>query len=166
MGLPLLIVDPDWHVTDSLALEARKCWGSVTTQSSFEKAYEAIRLRRPLIVVTNAVVGKGQGVHLAQAAIRANPLAHSVIYGSLSDLVFARTSFNRCVFFERQTFVRHSLPRYLTANLPPVDRREVRVVDRRTTFRGGRRASDIDALRAPRPAGLARHPAKSPSGAW
>jgi hypothetical protein len=161
MGRSLLIVDPDWHVTDALALEARKCVDRVTTYSSFEKAYEEIRMRRPLMVVSHAVVGKAQGVHLAQAAIRANPLAHSVIYGNLSELVFARTSFNRCVFFERQTFVRHSLPRYLTADLPPVDRRQVRAVDRRTTFRGGRRASDIEALRAPSPAGVAAVPARS-----
>jgi hypothetical protein len=166
MGLSLLIVDPDWHITDALALEARKCWGGVTTHSSFEKAYEAIRMRRPLMVVAHAVIGKSQGVHLAQAAIRANTLAHSVIYGSLSDLVFARTAFNRHVFFERQAFVQHSLPRYLTAVLPPIDRREVRVVDRRTTFRGGRRASDTDALRTRRPGGVAMFPAKSQSGAW
>ena len=106
MGHSLLIVDPDWHVTDALALEARKCWDRVTTYSSFEKAYEEIRMRRPLMVVSHAVVGKAQGVHLAQAAIRANPQAHSVIYGSVSELVFARTAFTRCVFFERQTFVR------------------------------------------------------------
>ena len=164
MGLSLLIVDPDWQVTDALVLEARKYWARVTTHSSFEKAYEEIRMRRPLMVVSHAVVGKAQGVHLAQAAIRANPEAHSVIYGSLNELVFARAAFTRCVFFERQTFVRHSLPRYLTANLPPVDRREVRVVDRRTTFRGGRRASDIDALRAIRPAGVAAGPATSEIG--
>lgn len=164
MSLSLLIVDPDWHVTDALALEARKCWDRVTTYSSFEKAYEEIRMRRPLMVVSHAVVGKAQGVHLAQAAIRANPQAHSVIYGSLSELVFARTAFTRCVFFERQTSVRHSLPRYLTANLPPVDRREVRLVDRRTTYRGGRRASDIDALRAIRPAGVAAGAPRSEIG--
>jgi hypothetical protein len=157
----LLIVDPDWHVTDALALEARKCRDGVTTYSSFEKAYEEIRMRRPRMVVAHAVIGKSQGVHLAQAALRANPLARSVIYGGVTELVLARTSFNRCVFFERQTFVRHSLPRYLTADLPGVDRREVRVVDRRTTFRGGRRASDIEALRAPRPAGVAARPAAS-----
>jgi hypothetical protein len=161
MGLPLLIVDPDWHVSDALALEARKRWDAVSTHSSFEKAYEAIRMRRPLMVVAHAVIGKSQGVHLAQAALRANPLARSVIYGSLTELVLARTSFNRCVFFERQTFVRHTLTRYLTAALPGVDRREVRVVDRRTTFRGGRRASDIDALRAPQPTGVAALPAIS-----
>src|SRR5579863_2315288 len=106
MGVSLLLVDPDWHVTDALSIEARKCWGSVKVHSSFEEAYEEIRMRRPLMVVTNAVIGKAQGVHLAQAAVRANNVAHSVIYGSLTDLVLARTSFNRSVFFERQTFVR------------------------------------------------------------
>jgi len=166
MGLSLLIVDPDWHVTGALALEARKCWRSVTTYSSFEKASEAIRMRGPLIVVAHAVIGKAQGVHLAQAAIRANTEAHSVIYGSLAELVLARTTFNRRVFFERQTFVRHSLPRYLTGALPPSDRREVRVVDRRTTFRGGRRASDLEALRSLRPTGVAVGPPGSRTGAW
>jgi hypothetical protein len=149
MGLPLIIVDPDWRGADALALEARKYRDGVVTHRSFEKAHEQIRLRGPLLIVAHAVIGPCQGVHLASAAIRANSLAHAVIYGSVTELVLARTTFNNRVFFERQTFVRHSLSRYLAADLPRLDRRNVRVVDRRTTFRGGRRASDINELRVP-----------------
>lgn len=149
MGLPLVIVDPDWRAADSLALEARKYRGGVVTHRSFEKAHEQIRMRAPLLVLAHAVIGPWQGVHLAAAAIRANSLAHAVIYGSPAELVLARTTFNNRVFFERQRFLRHSLSRYLAADLPRLDRRNVRIVDRRTTFRGGRRASDIDALRVP-----------------
>lgn len=161
MGLSLVIVDSDRHVADSLALVADKCRSGVTTCSSFEQAQKEIRLRGPLVVVSHAVIGSSQGVHLAQAAIRANRFAHVVIYGSTADLLLARKMFSTRVFFERETFIRHSLPRYLMADLPGADRREVRVIDRRTTFRGGRRATDIDALRAPRPPAVAVQPARS-----
>jgi hypothetical protein len=165
MGLSLVIVDPDRHVADTLALVADKCRSGVTTCSSFDQAQKEIRLRGPLLVVSHAVVGSAQGVHLAEAAIRANRLARVVIYGSTADLLLARKMFNTRVFFERETFIRYSLPRYLTADLPRVDRRELRIVDRRTTFRGGRRASDIEALRVPRPAGAAPDLARSHAGA-
>src|ERR1700683_589850 len=145
----VLIVDSDRHRADALALEARKYRGHVATSSSFAEAYEEIRLRGPLIVLSQAVVGASQGVHLAQAAIRANSHAHTVIYGSLTDLVLARQFFNNRVFFVRQPFLPYTLPHYLTAPPPGLDRRDVRVADRRTTFRGGRRASDIDTLWAP-----------------
>jgi len=147
MGSPsVLIVESNRQQADTLAQVARKHRSQVATCSTFEEAYKEIRLRGPLIVVTHAVVGAFQGVHLAQAAVRANKSAHVVIYGSVADLVLARQMFNTRVFFERQTFLSHTLQRYLTASLPGLDRRDVRVPDRRTTFRGGRRASDIDAL--------------------
>jgi hypothetical protein len=165
MLLSTLVVDSDRQVADTLAIVAAKCRSGVNTCNSFEVAEREIRLRGPLMVAAHAVIGNAQGMHLAQAAIRANRRAHAVIYGSPADLVLAREMFTRRVFFERDTFIRHSLPRYLTANLPRLDRREVRNVDRRTTFRGGRRASDIEALRVPRPAGAAPDPARSHAGA-
>jgi hypothetical protein len=166
MVLSILIVDPDRHVADTLALVADKCRSGVTTCTSFEEAEREIRLRGPLVVAAHAVIGNSQGVHLAQAAIRANRRAHVVIYGSPADLVLARKMFSTRVFFEREAFIRHSLPRYLTADLPNLDRRDVRQVDRRTTFRGGRRAYDTEALRAPRPVGVAPQNARSHAGAW
>jgi hypothetical protein len=162
----ILVVDPDRHVADTLALTAEKCRSGVTTCTSYEEAERAIRMRAPLFVLAHAVIGRSQGVHLAQAAIRANTHAHVVIYGSPSDLMLARTMFRTRVFFERETFVRYSLPRYLSADLPRLDRRDVRTVDRRTTFRGGRRASDIEALRGPRVAGVPTQPTRSQTGAW
>lgn len=145
----VLIVESNRQQADTLVLEARKYRSQITRCGSFEEAYQEIRLRGPMLVLTHAVIGAFQGVHLAQAAVRANKNAHAVIYGSVADLVLARQMFSTRVFFERQAFLRHTLPRYLTANLPGLDRRDVRVPDRRTTFRGGRRASDIDALWAP-----------------
>jgi hypothetical protein len=162
----ILVVDPDRHVAHTLAVAAEKCRSGVTTCSSFEEADREIRMRAPFMVVAHAVIGRSQGVHLAQAAIRANRRAHVVIYGSPTDLMLARTMFRTRVFFERETFVRYSLPRYLTADLPSLDRRDVRTVDRRTTFRGGRRAWDIEALRGPKVAGVPTKPPKPPTGAW
>jgi hypothetical protein len=146
VSLSVLIVDSDRRRADTLALEARRYQCQVTMSNSFDEASKEIRRRAPLIVVAPAVIGAFRGVLLAQAAIRASSRAHAVMYGSLADLVLARQAFRTRVFFERQTFVRHALPRYLTANLPGLDRRDVRVADRRTTFRGGRRASDVDVL--------------------
>lgn len=145
----VLIVESNRQQADTLVNLARKYRSQVDLCSSFEEAYNEIRFRGPLIVVTHAVVGAFQGVHLAQAAVRANKDAHAVIYGSVADLVLARQMFSPRVFLERQSFLRHTMQRYLTASLPSLDRRDVRVPDRRTAFRGGRRASDIDVLWTP-----------------
>jgi hypothetical protein len=142
----VMIVDPDRQRADALALQARKYRTQVATRGVFEEALKEILQRAPLLLLTHTLVGTSQGVHLAQAAIRTNSNAHAVLYGGLPDLVLARKMFSTKVFFERLAFVRHSLPRYLTADLPGLDRRNVRVADRRTTFRGGRRASDVEAL--------------------
>jgi hypothetical protein len=145
----VLIVESNGQQADTLASVARTYRSEVAVSNTFEEAYEEIRLRRPAVVVTHAVLGAFQGMHLAQAAVRANKSAHVVIYGSVPDLVLARQLFSPRVFFERQTFIRYTLQRYLTANLPRLDRRDVRLPDRRTTFRGGRRASDIGVLWTP-----------------
>src|SRR5579863_4331620 len=105
----ILIVESNSQQADMLVKVARKYRSQVATCSSFEEAYNEIRFRGPQIVVTHAVIGAFQGVHLAQAAVRTNKHAHAVIYGSVGDLVFARQMFSPRVFFERQSFIRHTI---------------------------------------------------------
>ncbi|OFV90203.1 MAG: hypothetical protein A3G76_07260 [Acidobacteria bacterium RIFCSPLOWO2_12_FULL_65_11] len=45
-------------------------------------------------------------------------------------------------FYEEQVCLPRALKGYLTASLPPRDRRDVSVADRRMTFRKGRRVTD------------------------
>ncbi len=146
MALSVLVVDSDKHRADGLAIEARKHRGEVTTRHTYEDAQKEIQLRAPLILIAHARIRMSQGVHLAQLAVRANGLAHALIYGSPAELVLAHDMFSTRAFFVRESLVSYALPRFLISALPVHERRDVRVVDRRTTFRGGRRASDVDVL--------------------
>lgn len=146
MALSVLVVDPDHQAAETIALLARRFRGEVASCSSFDAARTEIQRRCPLLLVSAAKIGFAQGAHLAQAAIRANSKAHAIVYGTLDELVLARDVFSSRVLFARRTLVRDALPHLLRADLPLQDRRDVRVVDRRDTFRGGRRATDVEAL--------------------
>jgi hypothetical protein len=46
-------------------------------------------------------------------------------------------------FYETTSRLQFTLPVYIHAQLPERDRRDVRHLERRTLFRGGRRAADV-----------------------
>jgi hypothetical protein len=146
MALSVLVVDLDSHHADTLSALARRLRGEVMCVCNFDQARQEILRRCPLLLVSAAKVGFAQGAHLAQAAIRANSRAHAIMFGSLEELVLARDVFSSRTVFTRRSLVTHALPHLLRGELPLHDRRDVRIVDRRTTFRGGRRATDLEGL--------------------
>ncbi len=141
-----VFVDPDHYYRAVLVQIARDAGWRAISLATFEEARREVVERAPLRVVSNLRLGMFNGIQLAYVARLANPAACSVIYGTAADLVLAREVQRACAFYERQAFLPHSLIRYLTTALPEYDRRDVGTLDRRHTFRGGRRATDIERL--------------------
>jgi hypothetical protein len=85
-------------------------------------------------------------VHLAYLAKSTNPQVRMVIYSQPHDPILAREAQLAGAFYERSEYMTHVLPRWLAAALPSSDRRSAARVDRRRTFRGGRRTTDAPDL--------------------
>jgi DNA-binding NtrC family response regulator len=148
----VVIVEPDRNLAMTLAGLAQKAGASVVTRSSFEEARKEIAQRVPSVLFANVRLGMMRGTHLAHAATLGNSRLRAIVYGRPADLVLEMGARRPRMFFEREAFLPFSLAHYLAADLPASDRRDVRHVDRRTTFRGGRRATDIAPLHQAQPA--------------
>ena len=70
-----------------------------------------------------------------------------LIYALHDDPLLGREAQRAGAFYERQALVPYVLGNFLAADLPAADRRDVPSRDRRATFRGGRRSTDMSSLR-------------------
>ena len=93
-------------------------------------------------LVTNIRLQAYNGLHLAYLARMSNRPIRILVYGDGDDLLLAREAQQLGAFYESRKSVVSSLAGYLTGLLPPTDRRNVAILDRRSMFRGGRRTSD------------------------
>jgi hypothetical protein len=105
----------------------------------------------PDLLVTNLRLGAFNGLHLVFLAQSANLPTRCVTYGAhnnATDLALAREAQLAGAFYEASYRLQYALPSYLQSELPDRDRRDPTVEDRRRlAFRGGRRATDLTALR-------------------
>ena len=138
----ILLVDPDPDMVTSLqavvgdGASSRVCCDFVT-------ARHILMEFTPDLLVTNARLREYNGLHLAYLAKSRSPATRCVIYNDYADLVLAREVQSVGGFFELRSRIRHSLAAYLASALPPADRRNAALSDRRIMFRGGRRAPDL-----------------------
>ena len=93
-------------------------------------------------LVTNIRLQAYNGLHLAYLARMSNRPIRILVYGEGDDLLLAREAQQLGAFYESRKSVVSSLAGYLTGPLPPTDRRDVAIQDRRSMFRGGRRSAD------------------------
>jgi hypothetical protein len=114
-----------------------------------KEAQRALVATSPSLLFANVRFGAMKGVDLVHLAKMANRRVRAVLYGGPHDLLLAREAQRAGGFFEPAGFLPYALTQYLTATLPASDRRNALRVDRRHTFRGGRRATDIEALFRP-----------------
>ncbi|MCC7009148.1 MAG: hypothetical protein IT184_10050 [Acidobacteria bacterium] len=98
------------------------------------------------ILVTNAKLGTFNGTQLVYLARQANPASTCIVHGD--DPGMALDAQQAGAFWERSTFLPFGLPQFFSSTLPASDRRDPRRLDRRLTFRGGRRATDRVELHA------------------
>ena len=135
----VLIVDPDPEVRRA-AQRALRSMAVVDVCSSFQAARGRLFSKPPDLLVTNVRLDTHNGLHLVHVA---PPQTRCVVYGSDEDLGLAREVQAAGAFFERVPRLARALPSYVTAQLPHRDHRDPTVVDRRQSFRGGRRSTDL-----------------------
>lgn len=146
--LSALVVDVDAIFVSELAPIVTASGFRVLALSEFTAARYELYVRRPEVLVANLRLGAFNGIHLAYLAKINNPQTRAMIYGE-DDRLLAREVQSAGAFYERAPLVRYVLGTFLRASLPPRDRRDVQVVDRRSLFRGGRRTTDLQLLPSP-----------------
>jgi hypothetical protein len=141
-------VDPDALVASRLRAIAEGAGFSVDTHPGFETARQVLRSRgAPSALIVNVRLGEFNGIHLVYLAkLSGGADLRALVYARLHDLTLARDAQRAGAFYQRQGLLQFSLGIFLTVGLPAADRRDVSCVDRRASFRGGRRATDLASL--------------------
>ena len=145
----MLIVDPNLPVATALARivepDARTVNGreEVALCSDFSTARARLRAAPPEWLITALQLREYNGLNLVYLAASAGLPTRSIVYTEADDRGLAREIRAAGAFYELRPRLRVALPTYLTAVLPPQDRRDVGIYDRRRDGRsGGRRAVD------------------------
>jgi hypothetical protein len=121
----------------------------VCTEFSVARA-RLFDLPPPELLVTNLRLGPFNGLHLVFLAQSANLPTICLAYGAHrnpTDLALAREAQLAGAFYEASYKLPHALPAFLQSELPERDRRDPARDDRRSSFRGGRRATDLTEVR-------------------
>ena len=134
----VLVVDPDPRLRRA-AQEALRPVAVVKGCSNFRDARARLLASRPDLLVTNIRLDTHNGLHLVHLAT-AQTLC--LVYGTDEDLPLAREAQAAGAFFVRPHRLAEAVRSLVVAELPARDRRDPTVVDRRATFRGGRRGVD------------------------
>ncbi len=137
----LLIVEPDGTFLAVLE-NTVGMYAQVDSATGFSEGRARLLALPPDLLVTNLRLGAFNGLHLVYLLASLHRTARAVVYASRIDVAFAREVQRAGAFGELQWQLPYVLPTYLTADLPPVDRRDTLRRDRRALYRGGRRASD------------------------
>jgi hypothetical protein len=94
--------------------------------------------------VTNLRLGGTvEGLQLAYVVASAGYPTRVLVYSDRVVPWITRELHRAGAFFETQDRLAFALPSFLSAELPVLDRRNPVVPDRRSNYRGGRRASDV-----------------------
>jgi DNA-binding NtrC family response regulator len=137
----IVLVEPDDLLRGILHAAARPL-GQVESFSQFEGARSRLRLGAFDFLVTNIRLGAYNGLHLAYLLSPGPTGPRSIVYSRERDLGLAREARRSGAFYEVAASLPITLPAYVTGALPPLDRRDAAIVDRRARFRGGRRCWD------------------------
>jgi DNA-binding NtrC family response regulator len=145
----MLIVDPNLPVATALARivepQARpgNACDEVALCADFSTARARLRAAPPEWLITALRLREYNGLNLVYLAASAGLPTRSIVYTEASDRGMARDIRAAGAFYEVRPRLSIALPTYLSAVLPPQDRRDVASYDRRRDGRsGGRRAVD------------------------
>jgi hypothetical protein len=140
-----LLVEPDVE-RRSLLSATLSTVAIVWAPDDFLTAKRLLSTTRYDLVVANIRLEAYSGLHLVYLVGEGH--TRSVVYADHDDLYLARTTQAAGAFYERGARIAGALPSYVSADLPPRDRRDPAVVDRRSAvmFRGGRRSADVALL--------------------
>lgn len=146
----VLLVDPRRAVLSQLERALRDV-AELTPTEDFLVARKEILENPPDLLVTNLRLGPYNGIHLAMLARRSH--ARCIVYTKQHDVVLARQVQAAGAFYVRLEQLPFVLPAFLHLRVPLSDRRDPTVLDRRKTFRSGRRSTDVATLHAAVPGG-------------
>jgi hypothetical protein len=142
-----LVVDPDPVFVSQLAPIITASGYRCIPVTEFAAARLELYMRSPDVLLANVRLGAFNGIHLAYLAKINRPDTRVMVYGE-NDRLLAGEIQMAGAFYERVEFVAFALTSFLMGKLPARDRRGVIVPDRRHTFRGGRRTTDLPILHA------------------
>jgi DNA-binding NtrC family response regulator len=97
------------------------------------------------LLVTNLRLRAYNGLHLVYLAstLAGAATTRSIVFDEHSDVSLLREAQSAGAFVDSVNRLYYALPAYVTSTLPTRDRRDPRLTDRRSIFRGGRRAADV-----------------------
>jgi hypothetical protein len=144
-----LIVDPHAHFANYLTSAARSAEMRVTVADNFVEARSHLADPDLAVLVTSLKLGDYNGVHLVHLARQQASSATCIVHGH-DDHALGLDAQRAGAFYEWRDSVVFAFPKYLAAlgALPSADRRDPTVGDRRVSFRGGRRITDVAMLHA------------------
>jgi hypothetical protein len=114
----------------------------VTALATFSSARVRLLDKPPTLLVTALRLREYNGLHLAYLAAARELPTRCVVHTDAVDPIQAREVRAAGAFYETRARLPVALRAYLSAALPPQDRRETLEFDRRHVPRGGRRAAD------------------------
>lgn len=144
----MLIVDPNLPAATALARivepdAALRKGSEIALCSDFSTARARLRAAPPELLITALRLREYNGLNLVYLAKGAGLPTKSIVYTEANDAGMAREIRAAGAFYEVRPRLPMVLRAYMEARLPPQDRREVSVYDRRRDGRaGGRRAVD------------------------
>lgn len=134
----ILVVDPNMSYLHD-AQRVLRLLGDVEVCADFTAARSRLIARPPDLLVTNLRLQEYNGLHLVHLA---KPQTRCIVYSTHDDPVLAREVQAAGAFYERPMRLARALSGYVQGVLPPQDRRNASLVDRRRFPRGGRRSAD------------------------
>jgi DNA-binding NtrC family response regulator len=137
----IILVEPN-DLARGLLQAAASQVGQVESYHQFESARARLRLGSFDFLVTNIRLGAYNGLHLVYLISSAGERPRAIVYNEERDPVLAREAQRAGAFYEVGAALPITMASYFTGRLPPLDRRDAALPDRRSLFRGGRRAWD------------------------
>jgi CheY-like chemotaxis protein len=115
----------------------------LVSAEDFPSARERLLEQSFDLLVTNVRLRAYNGLHLVYLLKATSAPTRALVYGSLPETFLAREAQRAGAFYEWSSRALYSLPAYISARLPAYDRRDPATPDRRASYRGGRRRSDV-----------------------
>jgi DNA-binding NtrC family response regulator len=141
----VLVVEPNPKIAANL-LAAGHALGTMDHHVGFETARVSLTSRPFDFLVTNLRLSDFNGLHLVHLVSGGLRPPRCIVYTETRDPSLAREVQRSGAFYETAECLPISLSAYLRGRLPEADRRNPALIDRRASFRGGRRSWDEHVL--------------------
>ncbi len=145
----LLLVEPNDAVAATLARGVRD-FVAIHRHTGFEAARRDILALPFAFIATNLRLAAFNGLHLVHLAATAGRPPRAVVYTEEYDPLIGLEVQRTGAFYETRACLEVALAAYVRGMLPPEDRRNPAMRERRLGYRGGRRCWD----HPPRPTSL------------